>query len=183
MLFGKLQAGCHVPFTEEWLPSGHYHKGLSAAEMVVLLEGSPISTEELFSYHRVLGHLPDQGPSPLIAQFAPAASSRNSLGGSKLISFKSDGGRCIFGDFQCCRHFLVPFPRSVPRHNPVSELYGQFLRPHGLVISLTCTVNCGTLYRQCVPFQIISNQLNLPQVDFNQVVETSQGWSMETGCT
>ena len=21
--FGKLQAGCHVPFTEEWLPSGH----------------------------------------------------------------------------------------------------------------------------------------------------------------
>ena len=28
MPFGKLQAGCHVPFTEEWLPSGHYHKGL-----------------------------------------------------------------------------------------------------------------------------------------------------------
>ena len=24
--FGKVQAGCHVPFTEEWLPSGH--KGL-----------------------------------------------------------------------------------------------------------------------------------------------------------
>ena len=23
VLFGKLQAGCHVPFTEEWLPSGH----------------------------------------------------------------------------------------------------------------------------------------------------------------
>ena len=22
--FGKLQAGCHVPFTEEWLPSGHF---------------------------------------------------------------------------------------------------------------------------------------------------------------
>ena len=21
--FAKLQAGCHVPFTEEWLPSGH----------------------------------------------------------------------------------------------------------------------------------------------------------------
>ena len=21
--FGKLQAGCHVPFTEEWLPPGH----------------------------------------------------------------------------------------------------------------------------------------------------------------
>jgi hypothetical protein len=49
--FCKLQAGCHVPFTEESLLSGPlYHKGLiwwSAAEMVVLLEGSPISTEKL----------------------------------------------------------------------------------------------------------------------------------------
>jgi hypothetical protein len=36
---------------------------------------------------------------------------------------------------------------------------------------------------RCVPFHIMSNQLNLPQVDSNQVVETSQGWSMETGCT
>jgi hypothetical protein len=36
----------------------------------------------------------------------------------------------------------------VPRHNPVSELYRQFFRPHGLVFTLTCTVNCGTLYRQ-----------------------------------
>ena len=36
---------------------------------------------------------------------------------------------------------------------------------------------------RCVPFQIMSNQLNLPQVDSNQVVETSQGGSMETGCT
>ena len=38
----------------------------------------------------------------------------------------------------------------------------------------------GTFYRQ------VSNQLNLPQVDSNQVEETSQGWSMETmetGCT
>ena len=77
---------------------------------------------------------------------------------------------------------LVPFPRSVPQHSPVSELYGQFLRPHGLVFALTLTVNCGTLYRQ-VPFQIMSNQLNLPQVDSNEVVETSQGRSIETGCT
>ena len=36
---------------------------------------------------------------------------------------------------------------------------------------------------RCVPFQIMSNQLNLPQVDSNEVVEASQGWSMETGCT
>ena len=53
--------------------------------------------------------------------------------------------------FKCCRHFLVPFPRSMPQHNPVSELYGQFLRPHGLVFALTCTVN-QTLYKQVCAF-------------------------------
>ena len=50
-----------------------------------------------------------------------------SLGGSKLLPFKNDGGHNVLGDLQCCRHILVPFRRSVPRHNPVSELYGQFL--------------------------------------------------------
>ena len=30
--------------------------------------------------------------------------------------------------------------------------YGQFLRPHGLVFALTCTVNCGTSYRQLCAF-------------------------------
>ena len=33
---------------------------------------------------------------------------------------------------------------------------------------------------RCVPFQIMSNQLNLSKVHSNQVVETSQGWSMES---
>ena len=99
-----------------------------------------------------------------------------------LLPFKNDGGHCVLGDLQCCRNDLVPFPRSVPRHHPVSELYGQFLQPHGLIFALTCTVNCGTLNRH-VLFHILSNQLNLPQAVFNQVVETSQGGSMETGCT
>ena len=46
-------AGCQMTFTEEWILPGHYHKGLilwSASEMVVLLEVSPISTEELKSH-------------------------------------------------------------------------------------------------------------------------------------
>ena len=48
-------------------------------------------------------------------------------------------------------------------------------RPHGLVFAMTCTVNCGTFYSQvCVSFQIMSNQMNLPQVDSNQVVETAR---------
>jgi hypothetical protein len=41
----------------------------------------------------------------------------------------------------------------------------------------------GPYIDRCVPFQIMSNQLNLPQVDSNQVVETAQAWSMVTGCT
>ena len=126
------------------------------------------------SDHRVLGHLPDQGPSPTMAQFGRADSSRKSLGGSKLLPFKNDGGHSVLGELQCCRTVLVPFPSSVSQHNPASELYAQFLRPHGLVFALTCTANCGILYRQVCTFQIMSNQLNLPQVYSNQVVETAQ---------
>jgi hypothetical protein len=89
--------------------------------MVVLLEGSPISTEEFWS------SISYQCLSPPIVQFGQAASSSRSLGGSKLLLFKNDGGHCVLVDLQCCRNVLVPFPRSVPQHNPVSELYRQFL--------------------------------------------------------
>ena len=52
--------------------------------MVVLLEGSPISTEI------ALGHLPDQCPSHPIAQFGQVASSRKSVRGSNLLPFKNE---------------------------------------------------------------------------------------------
>ena len=74
-----------------------------------------------------------------------AASSRISLGGSKLLPFKNNGGHCVLGDLQCCRNVFIPFPRYVPLHNLVSELYGQFFRHHGLVFALT-------LYRQVCAF-------------------------------
>ena len=38
-----------------------------------------------------------------------------------------------------------------------------------------------TIIDRRVPFQIKSNQFNLPQLYSNQVVETSQGCSIETG--
>jgi hypothetical protein len=57
-----------------------YHKALIGG---VLLEGSPISTEELWSSVRVtIGFL----VTSTIAQFGRAACSRTSLGGSKLKS-------------------------------------------------------------------------------------------------
>ena len=58
----------------------------------------------------------------------------------------------VFGDLQCCRNVLVPFPRSVPQHNPVLELYGHYLWPHVLIFALACTVNCGTIYGQVCAF-------------------------------
>ena len=71
--------------------------------MFVLLEGSPISTEEpelCQNDHRVLDHLPDQDPSPPIAQVGQTDSSRKSLGGSKLLPLKNYGGHCVLGDLQ-----------------------------------------------------------------------------------
>ena len=65
---------------------------------------------------------------------------------------KKAWGHCVFGDLQCCPKFSVSFPRSVPRNNPVSEINGQFLQPHGLVFALTSTVNRGTLYRLVCAF-------------------------------
>jgi hypothetical protein len=129
--FGKLQAGCHVPFTEEWFPSGH--STIKAGLVECCRVGCP---SERFSHlhrgtlvlcqsdHWVLCHLRDQGPSPPIAQFDRAASSRKSLGCSKLLPFKVEA-TVFLGTFDAADIFLVPFPRSVARHNPVSKLYRQ----------------------------------------------------------
>ena len=151
--------------------------------MVVLLEGSSISTEEFLelcqSDHRVLSHLPDQSPSTPIAQFGLEASSRKSLGGCKLLPIKNFGGNFGLGDLQCCRNVLVTFQNidiilSRSSTDNSFDLMGWLLLRHA-----PSTV--GPYIDSCVPFQIMSNLLNLPQVDSNHVVETSQEWSMETG--
>ena len=147
MPFGKLQAGCHVPLTEEWLPSGY-----PTIKAWVL--------QRWLSFWKVL-------PSPQRNSWAlsewPLVSwsswllilaGRPALGRVLVVphlkDFKNDGDHCVLGDLQCYRNVLVAFPRSVPRYNPVSELYGQFL--HGFVFALTWTVNCGTLYKQVCAF-------------------------------
>ena len=70
--------------------------------------------------------------------------------------------------------FLGTFNAAeMPPHNPVSGLYGQFLWPWFLLWHALSTV--GPYIDSCVPFQMMSNQLNIPQVASNQVAETSQG--------
>ena len=136
-----------------------------------------IFTEELWSSVRVtIGFL----VTSLIAQFGRAAISMKSVDGSKLLPFKNDEGHGVLGDLQCCRNVLVPFPRSVPTKSCLRALHSSDLIAWFLLWHALSTV--GPYIDRCVPFQIMSNHLNLPQVVSNQVVETSQGWSMETGC-
>jgi hypothetical protein len=129
--------------------------------MVVLQEGSPISTEELWSSVRVT--------KALLSRFLSLAG-QPALGRLLVVTnvFHLRIMEATVFLRTCFRYCLVPFPRSVPQHNPVSELYGQFLQLHGLVFALS---NVGPYIDRCVSFQITSNQLNLPQVDSNQVVE------------
>ena len=105
--------------------------------------------------HQVLDQLSYQVPSPPIAQFGRMASFRKSPGCSKL---------------QCSRIYLQPSP------DLCFDLMAWFLLWYALSAA-------KTYLDGCVPFQILSNQLNLPQVDSNQGVETSQRWSREMGGT
>jgi hypothetical protein len=95
-----------------------YHKGLigGAAEIVIILEGSPISIEE---------------PCGSWSPPWPRHLSRTELRGTKK---SHDGGRCVLADLQCFRNVLVPFTRSVPQHNlrtiPLTSWLGFFSNMH-----------------------------------------------------
>ena len=76
--------------------------------MVVLLEGSPISTDELWSSLRMtmrfLTMSDHEALLPKIALFVQAASSSKSIGGYNLLPFRNYGGHCVLGDLQSCRN-------------------------------------------------------------------------------
>ena len=81
--------------------------------MIVLLEGFPISTEELElcqSDYWVLGHLPDQGPSPPIAQFGQVTSSRKSLGVPNFFHLRMVEATVFLGTFNAADIFWYPSP-------------------------------------------------------------------------
>lgn len=95
-------------------------------------------------------------PTPFFPDWQGGLAGRPALGRVLIVPnifhLRMMGATVFLATFKCCRNVLVPLPRSVPRHNPVLELYRQFLRRHGLVFALMCTVNCGTLYRQMCAF-------------------------------
>lgn len=86
---------------------------------------------------------------------------------ANLYYYMNNGGNCAHWDRQCCRNV------SVPQWNLVSEVYRQVLGLYGFVCALTYSVNYGTIYRQVCAFP--------NHVQLNQVLETSDRWSVERG--
>jgi hypothetical protein len=133
--------------------------------MVVLMEVSLISTEELWSSdsdHWFLVHL----PKALLPRLFSLAK-QPAFGRSKLLPVKNNGGHCVLGTFNVAEMFWYP---------------SSDLCLDTILSALTCIVNCGTLYRQVCAFPN-----HVQSIEFTtgglQVLETSPGCSMETGCT
>ena len=155
--------------------------------MVVLLEGSPISTEKFWSSVRVsirfLVRKVTKAFLPRYLSLAGWPTRGRVLVVPNFFHLRMMEATVFLWTFNVAELFWYPSPdlcldtilsRSSTDYS--FDLKAWFLLWHAL-----STV--GPYIDRRVPFQIMSNQLNLPQVDSNQVVDTPQGWSMETGCT
>ena len=122
--------------------------------MVVLLNGSPISTEELKSSVRVtIGFLVsplNKGPFPRLLSLARRPALGRVLVVPNYFNLRMMEATVILGTFNTAKMFCDSSPDLCL--DTVLSALGQFLRSHGLVFALTCTVNCGTLYRQVCAF-------------------------------
>ena len=144
--------------------------------MVVLLEVSPISTQDLWiSARMTIGFFATSLTKALLPWLLSLP--RRPAQGRVLvvpnpIYLRITEATVLLGTFKQ-QIFFLAFP-SVSQPNPVSELCRQFLWSHA-----SSTVR--TYIDRCVPFQIMSSQFNLPQVNSNQGLEKSQGWSRKIG--
>ncbi len=89
----------------------------------------------------------------------------------------------LLGSLSCSRIFFVTLARSVPCHNSVSELFRQFLWPRDSHLLWHALWAVRSYIDRCVAFLIKSNQCNQTQLDSNEGVEPSQGWSEEMDST
>ncbi len=190
VFFSKLHAGFHVSCTEERLPSGHSAikprlvEGCSDGWLSTTFSHLPNASLELsHSDLWVLLDLSHQGSSPPIAQFGRTASSRKGSGRPKRLPFKDYGGHCALRNLKCSRNFFVTLARSMPCHNSVFELFRQFLWPHDSHLLWHALWAVRSYIDRCVAFLIKSNQYNQTQLDSNEGVEPSQGWSEEMDST
>ncbi len=154
--------------------------------MVDFLQLSPISWMHLWSSATVIFGFfftSHQGSSPPIALFGRTASSRKGSGRPKRLPFKDYGGHCALRNLKCNRNVCVTLARSVPCHNSVSELFRQFVWPHDSHLVWHALWAVRSYIDRCVAFLIKSNQYNQTQLDSNEGVEPSQGWSEEMDST
>ena len=103
------------------------------------------------SDHRVLGHLPDQGPSPLIAQLARWPALGRVLVLPHFFHLRMMEATVLLGTLNGAAGFWYPSPGlcldTILSQSSMAnsfDLMAWFL--------LTCTVNCGTIYRQVCAF-------------------------------
>ena len=187
--FGQLQAGCHVPFTKEWLPSGQsmIQAWWIAAVMVVLLEGSLLSTEECWSSERVtIGFLVT---SLALRPRSPSLEGQPPLGRVLVVpnffNLRMMEAIVLIGTFKAAIFFLYSSPdlflKTILSRRSTDNSFD-------FMLDLCSDMHCqpgGPYIDRCVPFQIMSNQLNLPQGGLQLSCRniSSQGWSVETGCT
>ena len=135
---------------------------LCVAVMVVLLEVSPISTQDLRSSARVtIGFLSPFLPRPFLLDCSvwPA---RPALGRVLVVPnffhLRIMVATVRFGTFNWAKLFVLPSPNLC--------LGRQFFLPHGLVFALIWIVSCETLSDSCVPFRIMSNQFFYFYINF-----------------
>ena len=123
--------------------------------MVVLLEGSPISTEVLWSSVRVTIRFLVTSLTKVLLPRLLSLAGRPALGRVLVVPnffhLRIMKATVFFGTYNDADIFWYPSP-DLCLDTILSELFGQVLRPHGLVFALTCTVNYGTLYRQVYAF-------------------------------
>ncbi len=126
------------------------------------------------TYHQVLGRQSRQGSSPSIAQFGWATSSWKSperpFFQLRIMEATVTSVNQIFflPSSDMCLDTILSL-----------ELCWQFLPPHGLFFALWYPLSAVRPFiERWVSFLIMSNQYNLPRVDSNHGVETSQQWEM-----
>ena len=120
-------------FTEKGLLSGH--SAIKPRPVECCSDGCPSGS---FSSHLYTGfsgaqpEWPSGSWSPLLSRlFFPDCSAL----GRVLVVPDFYYLRIMEATAEC---FFVAFPRSVPQHNPVSELCRQFFQTHGLAFALIC---------------------------------------------
>ena len=149
-----------------------------AAEMVVLLEGFPHSTEERWSSDRVtIGFLLTSLTKALLPQ-SLSLDGRPALGRVLVVPdffhLRMMEATVLIGTFKAADIFLYPSPdlflKTILSRRSTDHSFDFML---GLCSDMHCQL--GNLSKSC--------PINWVYHRWTPIVETSQGWSVETGCT